>query len=141
MPLLSIDSRARDDYDTTQPNNIRIVIENSISFRKISLVFADLSIDPDSAGDNIESCYFMKFREFPKNVRGAAFQDSSSFILVKRSAVSYRSMSFENESFAQTIDLGEEKTFSEFNISLHYRSGAAVPLSLTNDWSAVFRVE
>lgn len=141
MPFLTIDSRERDDYNTTPSHNIRIVIENSITFRKISLVFMDLPIDADAEGDNSESCYYMKFREFPKNIRSSNFSDASNFILVKRSAVNYRSMSFENESFAQTIDLGNEKTFSEFNISLHYRTGAAVPLSLVSDWTAIFRTE
>lgn len=137
MPLLTLDSRARDDYDTTTSKDVRIEIENSISFRKISLIFMDLPVD-DSVN---ESIYYIRFREFPKNIKSASFQDYGAFCVVKQAGNGFRSISFENETFAQTIDLGEVKTFSEFNISLHYRNGASAPLTLTSDWSIICRIE
>jgi hypothetical protein len=139
MVLLAIDSRDREN-PSANTDSIRIVLENSIQFRKISLIFMDLPIDTNEAGDS-ECSYYMKIRELPSNVRGAQYGDAASFILIKNSAVGFRSMSFENESYAQEIDIGEPKMFSELNISLHYRKNAATTLSMTSDWSAIFRIE
>ena len=139
--FLTIDSRNRENYENTLSSDIRIVFQDPVEFSKISLVFMDLPIDEDSSGNNDESCYFMRIEELPKNIISSQFSDQASFILVKRSPVNYRSMSFENETFMQTIDLGSKQRFSEFNIRLFYRSNAAAQLSLVSDWNAVLRLE
>lgn len=109
--LLTIDSRDRENTTSTATETVRIVLENSIQFKKISLVFMDLPIGEDDTGGSLESSYFMRIAELPANVRGTSYADSAAFILIKNASVGYRSISFENSSYSQTIDLGEYKIF------------------------------
>jgi hypothetical protein len=141
MPkLLTIDSRDRADLTNLATNSIRILIDQSITFRKISLIFMDLPVDEQDVDDE-ESCYYMSFAELGNNVRGCSYADQSTFILIRASDLGYRSMSFENESYTQELDLGSQKTFSEFNITLRYRKNAAQPLQLVSEWSCILRYE
>jgi hypothetical protein len=141
MPkLLTIDSRDRANLSDTATNSIRVIISEGITFQKLSLIFMDLPIDIPDVEDE-ESCYYMTIAELPKNVRGANYADQSTFILIRNSDVGYRSMSFENESYSQQVDLKSPQTFTEFNITLRYRKGATNELQLISDWSCILRYE
>jgi hypothetical protein len=120
------------------PTNIRIVLENSISIKRISLVFMDIPVDDSTT----ESIYFMTIQELgDKGVRGTRYRDSASFIQIKNAAKGFRTLAFENQSYLQSIDLGQPRTFSEFNIRLRYRVDAEIPLTMSSDYSSIFRIE
>ncbi len=133
--LFTIDSRDR-ETGSSGIENIRIIIEGGITFRKISLIFADI---PNDATDT-ESLYFITFRELGGGVRGSRYGDSASFVQCKMAATDQRSFAFENLSYAQTIDLGSNRTFNEFNIQMRYRVDASEPLQMVSDYSLIFRL-
>jgi hypothetical protein len=87
--LLTIDSRDREDYDTTTSNDIRIVLENSLSIKSISLVFMDIPVDSQDS----ESIYYMTIKELgDKNVRGSRYRDAASFIQIKNAPYGMRTL-------------------------------------------------
>lgn len=136
--LLTIDSRDREDYDTTTSNDIRIVLENSLTIKSISLVFMDIPVDSQDS----ESIYYMTIKELgDKNVRGSRYRDAASFIQIKNAPYGMRTLAFENQSYIQSITFPQPKTISEFNIRLRYRVNAASPLVMSADYSAIFRIE
>jgi hypothetical protein len=55
-------------------------------------------------------------------------------------ATNQRSFAFENLSYDQTIDLGSNQSFSEFNVQMRYRVDAAQPLEMVSDYSLIFRI-
>lgn len=134
--LFTIDSRDRETNGTDGIENIQLKIEGGITFRKISLIFADI---PNDSSDS-ESLYFITVRELGNGVRGTRYNDSASFVQTKMAATNQRSFAFENLSYAQTVDLGANKTFTEFNVQLRYRSDAVDPLTMTNDYTMIFRI-
>jgi hypothetical protein len=133
--LFTIDSRDREPGSSGN-EDIRLVIEGGITFRKISLIFADI---PNDAADT-ESLYFITIRELGSGVRGTRYNDNASFIQCKLAGLNQRSFAFENLSYSQTVDLGQNMTFNEFNVQLRYRVDAAEPLEMTNDYSLIFRI-
>lgn len=134
--LFTIDSRDRENSASSAVENIRLTIEGGITFRRISLIFADI---PNDASDT-ESLYFITIRELGTGVRGSRYNDNSSFVQCKMAATNQRSFAFENLSYAQTIDLGSNQTFTEFNVQLRYRQDADAPLEMINDYSLIFRI-
>ena len=136
--LLTIDSRDREDYDTTTSNDIRIVLENSLSIKSISLVFMDIPVDSNDS----ESIYYIIIKELgDKNVRGSRYRDVASFAQVKTAPYGKRTLAFENQSYIQSITFPQPKTISEFNIRIRYRVKASAPLIMTSDYTAIFRIE
>lgn len=133
--LFTIDSRDRENT-SGDINNIRLTIEGGITFRRISLIFADI---PNDSTDS-ESLYFITIRELGNGVRGTRYNDSASFVQCKMAATNQRSFAFENLSYAQTVDLGQNRTFTEFNVQIRYRTDAAKPLEMTSDYSCIFRI-
>ena len=136
--LLTIDSRDREDYNTTYSNDIRVLLENSLTIKSISLIFMDIPVDSQDS----ESIYFMTIKELGnKNVRGSPYRDAASFIQIKNAPFGMRTLAFENQSYIQSITFVQPKTISEFNIRLRYRVNAASPLVMSADYSAIFRIE
>jgi len=133
--LFTIDSRDR-EAGADGIENIRLVIEGGITFRKISLIFADI---PNDVSDT-ESLYFITIKELGSGVRGSRYNDNASFIQCKMAATNQRSFAFENLSYAQTIDLGSNQSFSDFNVQMRYRVDAAQPLEMVSDYSLIFRI-
>jgi hypothetical protein len=134
--LFTIDSRDRETGSSDGIENIRLNIERGITFRSISLIFADI---PNDSADS-ESLYFITIRELGTGVRGSRYRDSASFVQCKMAATNQRSFAFENLSYAQTVDLGQNHTFTEFNVQMRYRKDAAEPLAMTSDYSLIFRI-
>lgn len=133
--LLNIDSRDRVNPHNLNRESIRVRFDNPITFRKISLIFMDM---PNEATDT-ESMYYVTIEEIGYGCRGAKAGDSASFIQIKNAPTEYRSFAFENQSFNQVIDLGQNRNFTEFNIKIRYRSGAE-PLQIGLDYSCIFRI-
>ena len=131
--LLIIDSRDRVDQSDDR-TNIRIVFQKPVQFSRISLLFMDM---PNDSSDT-ESIYYITVDELPNGVRGSQITDNASFCQIKTIPQGYRSMSFENLSFNQEIDLGKRQLFTEFNIHLRYRQDA-VNLAVNNDYSIIFK--
>ena len=131
--LLIIDSRDRVDQ-TDDRAHIRIVFRKPVQFSRISLLFMDM---PNDSSDS-ESIYYITVDELPNGVRGSQVSDNSTFCQIKTIPQGYRSMSFENLSFHQEIDLGNPQTFTEFNIHMRYRQDA-VNLAINNDYSIIFK--
>jgi hypothetical protein len=132
--LLIIDSRDRVNQ-VDDRTNIRVVFQNPLRFSRISLLFMDM---PNDSSDT-ESIYYITIDELPYGVRGAKSTDNASFCQIKTIPQGYRSMSFENLSFNQEIDLGMPRIFTEFNIRLKYRQDA-VDLAVSNDFSIIFKI-
>ena len=86
--LFTIDSRDRENTSDGQ-ENIRLTIEGGITFRRISLIFADLPNDVDN-----ESIYFMTIRELGNGVRGTRYNDNASFVQIKTAPTDSRSFAF-----------------------------------------------
>ena len=133
--LFTIDSRDRQG-DNSSIEDIKLIIEGGITFRKISLIFADI---PNDVSDS-ESLYFITVRELGTGVRGSRYNDNASFVQCKLAAAHQRSFAFENLSYAQTIDLGSNQTFTEFNVQMRYRQDADEPLEMVSDYSLIFRI-
>jgi hypothetical protein len=133
--LFTIDSRDREP-GAAGIQDITLKIEGGITFNKISLIFADI---PNDVADT-ESLYFITIRELGTGVRGTRYNDNASFIQCKMAGLDQRSFAFENLSYSQTIDLGQNKTFTEFNVQLRYRADAAAPLEMVSDYSLIFRI-
>ncbi len=87
--LFTIDSRDR-EAGADGIENIRLVIEGGITFRKISLIFADI---PNDVSDT-ESLYFITIKELGSGVRGSRYNDNASFIQCKMAATNQRSFAF-----------------------------------------------
>lgn len=134
--LFTIDSRDRETVGSDGIENIRLNIEQGITFRSISLIFADI---PNDSTDS-ESLCFITVRELGTGVRGSRYNDNASFVHCKMAATNQRSFAFENLSYAQTVDLGQNHTFTEFNVQMRYRTDAAEPLQMTSDYSLIFRI-
>jgi len=134
--LLAIDSRDRENQVSEDRTKIRVVFQNPVEFREISLIFVDMP------NDNVdtESLYYMTIEEVGFGCRGSKAGDESTFIQIKQAPTNYRSLAFENQSFEQTIDLGMKKTFTEFNIKMRYRMNATSDLVISSDYSCMFRI-
>lgn len=136
--LLIIDSREREDFDNTDPTNIRILLENSIKIKKISLVYIDLPVD----GNDTESNYYLTIQELgEKGLRRTRYRDTASFIHIKGAPQGFRSIAHENQTFSQSIELHKERNFTEFNIQLRYRANTSTPLVINNDYTVIFKIE
>jgi hypothetical protein len=131
--LLIIDSRDREDQAGDR-TDIRIVFQKPITFSRISLLFMDM---PNDSSDT-ESIYYITVDELPNGIRGSKISDNATFCQIKTIPEGFRSMSFENLSFNQEIDLKTPQLFTEFNIHLRYRQDA-VNLAVNNDYSIIFK--
>lgn len=78
---------------------------------------------------------FFSSRELGNGVRGSRYNDSARFFQCKMAATNQRSFAFENLSYAQTIDLGANQTFTpEFNVQMRYRTDVDEPLAMTSEF-------
>lgn len=138
MSLIVIDSRDRLNPSSTTPTDVVIPLETPINIRKATLIFVDIPIPEDGQA---ESCFFIRVQEFGTNVHSSKHTDKGSFVIMRDAEEGYRTLSYENANYTQTLDIGSHKMISELNISFHYRSGATSELTLVDDWSLIMRIE